>query len=243
MQTMRCAAIVTDIEGTTGSIAFVRTVLFPYATQHLAAYVTEHGSEPAVRTLLHDAAVLAAEPSASDERLIAILISWIAEDRKAPPLKTLQGLLWREGYERGAFAGHVYADAVAALRDWHAAGIPLYVYSSGSVAAQRLLFGYSTAGDLTSLFRGYFDTTIGPKTEIDSYRTIARDLAVPPAAIVFLSDSEGELDAARFAGFQTVRLLRPEDTPPDTITEHRRASSFAEIGVVLEQPASMVIQT
>jgi enolase-phosphatase E1 len=215
-----CDAVLTDIEGTLGSIAFVRTVLFPYAAEHLADFVAAHGNEPAVRAMLRETAALAAEPEASDERLVAVLRAWIAADRKATPLKTLQGLIWADGYARKAFTGHVYADAVAALRTWHAAGIPIYVYSSGSIAAQQLLFRNSDHGDLTPLFAGYFDTTIGPKTEPASYRAIAAAVGLPPRGIVFLSDHEGELDAARAAELQTIRLLRPQDSVAGDVSEH-----------------------
>ncbi len=241
---LACDAVLTDIEGTLGSIAFVRTVLFPYAADHLAAFVAAHESDPAVRAILRDTAVLADEPTASDERLVAILRAWIAADRKATPLKTLQGMIWADGYARKAFAGHVYADAVTALRAWHDADLPLYVYSSGSVAAQQLLFRNSAYGDLTPLFRGYFDTTIGPKTEPASYRAVAEAIGTPARAIVFLSDHEGELDAARAAELQTIRLMRPEDsvagdvskhpTVPDCVNFGLRRNTASMLGVSLE---------
>jgi enolase-phosphatase E1 len=221
-----CDAILTDIEGTLGSIAFVRTVLFPYAAEHVASFVVAHASEPAVRAILHETAALAEEPAAPDERLVAVLRAWIAADRKATPLKTLQGLIWAEGYARKAFTGHVYADAAAALRAWHAAGIPLY----GSIAAQQLLFRNSDHGDLTPLFRDYFDTTIGPKTEAASYRAIAAAVGVPPPGIVFLSDHEGELDAARAAELQTVRLLRPQDSLAGDASKHPTVPDCVNIG-------------
>jgi 2,3-diketo-5-methylthio-1-phosphopentane phosphatase len=139
----RCAAVVTDIEGTTGSIAFVRDVLFPYAQQHLAAFVAQHRGDPAVARLLRDAAEAAGEPELADDRVVALLQRWITEDRKVTPLKTLQGLIWAAGYAGGELQGHVYPDAAAGLRRWQAAGLALFVYSSGSVAAQKLQFGHS----------------------------------------------------------------------------------------------------
>ena len=228
---LRCAAIVTDIEGTTGSIAFVHEVLFPYAHEHLADFVLRHRDDPEVVSVLEATATAANEPGAGAARAIEILREWMREDRKATPLKTLQGLIWAQGYASGALRGHVYDDAIAGLRRWHAAGVALYVYSSGSVAAQKLLFGHSPAGDLTPLFRGYFDTTIGMKSDAGAYRRIAAAIAVPPAEILFLSDREPELDAAELAGWQSACLARAADTPPGFRSTHQTFTSFDEIEV------------
>ncbi|QBM74732.1 acireductone synthase [Sphingomonas sp. AAP5] len=196
-------AILTDIEGTTSSIAFVAEVLFPYARTHLADYVAAHPAETA--PIL--AEVVAIEPGDP----VATLTRWIDEDRKATPLKTLQGMIWADGYAAGAFTGHVYADAVAGLRRWHAAGVKLYVFSSGSVAAQKLLFGHSDAGDLTALFSGYFDTTTGPKREAASYAIIAAAIGVEASAVLFLSDTPEEVAAARAAGMDALLIDRASD--------------------------------
>lgn len=227
----RCAAIVTDIEGTTGSIAFVRDELFPYAKAALGEFVARRRAEPAVAACLREAALYAGEPDASDERIVALLREWIDEDRKITPLKTLQGLIWAEGYVRGLLRGHVYADAVAGLRRWHAEGIALYVYSSGSIAAQKLLFGHSIAGDLVPLFRGYFDTTVGAKSDAAAYGRIAETIGVAPANVLFLSDREAELDAAHAAGWQVACLARPADTPPGVTSKFRSFASFDEIAI------------
>ncbi|MCY1039845.1 acireductone synthase [Corallococcus sp. bb12-1] len=207
-------AIVTDVEGTTSSVAFVRDVLFPFARKHLAEYVALHGQQSTVRQCLSDARTLAGEPGLDDVGTVALLHRWLHEDRKATPLKTLQGLIWAEGYARGELKGHVYADAARELRAWHGRGLRLYVYSSGSVAAQKLLFGYSIEGDLTPLLSGHFDTTTGPKQEAASYTKIAQALALSPGDILFLSDSVAELDAARQAGLRTACLDRGEVAVP-----------------------------
>ncbi|MDB5707268.1 MAG: 2,3-diketo-5-methylthiopentyl-phosphate enolase-phosphatase [Sphingomonas bacterium] len=193
-------AILTDIEGTTSSIAFVAETLFPYARERLPAFVAAHPDE--VAPIL--AEVMAIEPGDP----VATLLRWIDEDRKATPLKTLQGMIWADGYREGAFTGHIYADAAAALRRWHEAGIRLYVFSSGSVAAQKLLFGHSDAGDLTALLSGYFDTVTGPKREAPSYRAIAASIGFEPGDILFLSDTREEIAAAREAGMQALLIDR-----------------------------------
>jgi len=227
-----CAAVVTDIEGTTGSIAFVRDVLFPHAKAQLAGFIAAHRADPAVAAAVREAASLAGEPDASEARIVALLQTWIDEDRKATPLKTLQGLIWADGYASGELRGHVYSDAVAGLRRWDAAGIALYVYSSGSIAAQRLLFGHSIAGDLTPVFRGYFDTTSGPKNDAASYRRIAAQIGLPPQLLLFLSDREPELEAAAAAGWQAAWLARPADTPPGAVSAFPAFRSFDEIELV-----------
>lgn len=156
-------AILTDIEGTTSSLSFVKDVLFPYSRERMADFVRRHGQEPAVRLLLDEVARLAGVNHTDDNRITEQLVRWIDEDQKITPLKALQGMIWEEGYRRGDFKGHVYEDAVRNLRRWQERGIRLYVYSSGSVQAQKLLFGHTGYGDLTPLFSGYFDTAVGGK--------------------------------------------------------------------------------
>jgi len=220
-------AIVTDIEGTTSSIRFVHEVLFPYAREHLAEFVRTHVSDPGVAGQLREVSREAGRELDS-EQAIAQLLQWIAEDKKVTPLKALQGMIWEAGYRDGSFTGHVYEDAVSRLRQWHAAGIRLYVYSSGSVAAQRLLFGHSDAGDLTPLFSGYFDTRIGHKREPDAYRAIVDELGLEAAEILFLSDIQEELDAAKEAGMQTCWLVRDAEGV-DPHAAHPQARDFSAI--------------
>jgi enolase-phosphatase E1 len=207
-------AILTDIEGTTSSISFVKDTLFPYARKHLPAFVVTHTDDAAVQHWLHEAAKEAGLVAATQDELIALLQRWIDEDRKSTALKALQGMIWEEGYRNGEYRAHVYADAVPALRAWQQRGLKLYVYSSGSVPAQKLFFGFCEAGDVTALFSGYFDTEVGPKRSPDSYRRIADEIGLPTADILFLSDIVEELDAARTAGMKTTLLARAPATCP-----------------------------
>lgn len=199
--------ILTDIEGTTSSLSFVKDVLFPYARDRLVDFIAEHGNEPEVARELAEVRRMAGRDLAPSA-CAGLLIEWIDQDRKATPLKSLQGMIWEHGYRRGDFQGHIYEDAARKLRDWHAAGLALYVFSSGSVHAQQLLFAHTGQGDLTPLFSGYFDTRIGPKQAESSYRAIAAEIGAAPEAILFLSDAPAELDAARLAGCQTAQVLR-----------------------------------
>jgi enolase-phosphatase E1 len=222
-------AIVTDIEGTTSSIDFVHDTLFPYARERLPAYVETHIDTAPVQHWLSEAAREAGLVEASRHDVVDLLLRWIDEDRKSTALKALQGMIWKDGYEAGDYRAHVYPEVPAVLAAWHAAGIPLYVYSSGSVPAQQLFFRYSQAGDLSLLFSGYFDTTTGPKREAASYTAIAQAIGQDASGILFLSDIEQELDAARAAGFQTAWLLRKEPKPAQSA--HPSFARFDEIVV------------
>ncbi len=204
----RPTAIVTDIEGTTSSIEFVHQVLFPYARKALPDFLRQHQHEPGIARLLRQVDVESGATADGIEQRIATLLRWIVEDRKATPLKALQGLVWEHGYQSGDFTGHVYEDAVRRLREWHDAGIALYVYSSGSVKAQQLLFGNSDAGDLRPLFKGYFDTRIGHKREPAAYAAILQAIALPADDVLFLSDVPEELAAATSAGMRTILVAR-----------------------------------
>lgn len=219
-------AVLTDIEGTTSSIAFVKEVLFPYAAEHMLEFLRTHWDDDKVREQVQALREETGEPVDSPEAADALLQAWIREDRKATPLKTLQGLLWRAGYENGDYQAHMYPDAAHQLRRWHERGLRLYVYSSGSVAAQKLFFGYSEAGDLRPLFSGYFDTRTGPKQEAESYRRIAELIGKPAGEILFLSDIAAELDAAREAGMKTVLLDRDGSAPP---CNHKTVRNFSAI--------------
>ena len=223
--------VLTDIEGTTTDIAFVSEVLFPFARARLRDFLHANAHLPEVAAALDDVrariraegGVLPAAPGAAGEidALADRLIAWIDADAKITPLKTLQGLIWADGYADGTLSAHLYPEVAAALRRWHAAGATLAVYSSGSVAAQLLLFGHTEAGDLNPLFSHNFDTTTGLKVEAGSYTKIAAALGRPPRDILFLSDHPGEIAAARSAGMAVIRLDRSRApgspiTPDDT---------------------------
>ncbi len=221
-------AIVTDVEGTTTSLSFVKDVLFPNARQRLPEFVASHAGEPKVREQL-DAVSREVDQVLDDERAVAQLLQWIEQDKKITPLKALQGMIWEAGYKNADFTGHVYDDAVKNLKKWHDQGIRLYVFSSGSVQAQKLIYGYSDAGDLTPLFSGYFDTRIGSKREEAAYQTLAREVGEPAEQILFLSDIKEELDAAKAAGMQTLWLVR--DGAIDPKASHRQVKNFNEIKI------------
>ncbi len=222
-------AVVVDIEGTTTPISFVKDRLFPWAAERIAGWVVTHAHDPQVMAWLDDVRQLAGTPDASPPQLGATLQAWIAQDRKATPLKAIQGRMWAEGYADGAFTAPVYADALSGLQAWKAAGKRLFVYSSGSVPAQKLLFGHSEHGDLTGLFDGWFDTTTGSKREAASYRAIAGHIGLDPADILFVTDAAYEVSAAQQAGMRTAWIVRPGDYPDGVEGDGPRCSSFDEV--------------
>ncbi len=223
---MSITCILTDIEGTTSSIDFVHSVLFPYASEKLEEFVNAEQHTPEIRSILEQARQMAGMPNADLKATIATLRAWIEQDKKVAPLKDLQGHIWKHGYINGDFTGHIYDDAARLLHRWSEGGIPMFVYSSGSVQAQQLLFGYSDAGDLRPLISGYFDTRVGQKREPSSYTEIASMTGFPPANILFLSDVAEELDAAQEAGMQTVQLVRDENV---VVGKHRTAQDFTGV--------------
>jgi enolase-phosphatase E1 len=236
-------AILLDIEGTTTPIDFVFRTLFPFARRKLEQFLLDHGCEPDIRedidALLKqhrdDAAQQFNPPRWVDDSPGAELASaaaygaWLIDrDSKCSALKTLQGKIWQEGYRAGDLRGEVYPDVPLAMARWTRQGKIISIFSSGSVLAQRLLFGSSTAGDLTGFLSAYFDTTTGPKNAPGSYLRIAETLAIEAPKILFISDVAKELDAARDAGMQTVQCARTE-FPERIASAHRVVNSFEEI--------------
>ncbi|HWK10912.1 MAG TPA: acireductone synthase [Vicinamibacterales bacterium] len=236
-------AILLDIEGTTTPVAFVYQTLFPYARRRLRDYLTRHAQSADLQALAERLKrERDAEPPTADlpawneataesrEQSMAAYAAWLMErDRKSPALKELQGRIWEEGYAAGDLAGEVYDDVASALRRWRRAGLRVGIFSSGSVLAQKLLFGRSTAGDLTPLIDWHFDTSLGAKTDRASYERIASAVGVAPAEILFISDAVPELDAARGAGMHTALCLRPGNAPPPAAHAHRSILNFDEL--------------
>ncbi|WP_267885128.1 acireductone synthase [Streptomyces rimosus] len=222
-----------DIEGTTSATGFVVDELYPYSRKRFGRLLAERAEEPAVRRAMTQIRELLAEPGADAVRIERALGAWLDEDRKVTPLKTLQGIVWSEGFASGELVSHFYPDVVPRLREWHAAGVRLHVYSSGSVAAQQAWFGHSPEGDLRALAERFYDTeNAGPKLVAMSYETIADDLGAESERVLFLSDRPGELDAARAAGWRTAGVRRPgEPYYGSGVGDHPEVASFAELRI------------
>ena len=224
-------AVVVDIEGTTSSTGFVVDTLYPYSRARFGQWLTGRADHPDVQRAVEQVRELVAEPDAGPERVVEALEGWLSRDEKVTPLKTLQGLIWADGFARGDLTAHFYDDAVPALRRWHDAGLRLYVFSSGSLTAQATWFGHSPEGDLLGLFAARFDTeNAGPKRVAPSYEAISAATGEDPARTVFLSDLVEELDAAREAGWQTVGVRRPGEPYYDRgVGDHPEVASFDEV--------------
>ncbi|WOD39954.1 acireductone synthase [Nodosilinea sp. E11] len=220
-------AIVLDIEGTTTDIAFVKNTLFPYAEKRLEGFMAEFAPTAEGQAVLDQVRAEVGDPDLSQEACVAQLLAWAKADQKVTPLKAVQGLIWDEGYRDKAYYSHLYDDAAAYIQEWHRREVPLYIYSSGSIAAQKLLFAHTIKGDLTPCFRGYFDTTTGSKLEATSYQNIAETLGIVAAELLFLSDHPGELAAARQAGWQVCAVQRPGT--PDFAESLRVVTDFSQL--------------
>lgn len=215
-------AILLDIEGTIAPISFVYDVLFPFARRELRPFLERTWDAAETRAAVARVAADAGVAGFTLEAIVPHLLDLMDRDVKATGLKELQGLIWKRGYESGELRSNLFDDVPPALRAWHARGIDVRIYSSGSVAAQKLFLSHTEFGDLTSLLRGYYDTTTGPKTAAASYLAIARDMGARPDQILFVSDMSAELDAAAAAGFATALAVRPGNRPVAPQSAHPR---------------------
>ena len=233
--TTNIPAILLDIEGTTTPIAFVHDVLFTYARKRVRDYLVQHADELAgdIAQLRKEHAEEGREPPPplTDELdSIANYVNWLIDrDRKSTGLKSLQGKIWREGYEAGVLKAQVFDDVRPAFERWRQANLPISIFSSGSALAQQLLFAHTEDGDLTPFISNYFDTAVGAKGEAKSYRCIAEKLNLPAAEILFVSDIVTELEGAREAGMQTRLAIRPGNKPQDDPDRFQQVHTFDEI--------------
>ena len=233
-------AILLDIEGTTSSVTFVYDVMFPYVRKHLSAHLEQHwGGDHLVGVISQiatdagcaDSEALLGTGSEAEQRarLTEEVLRQMDADLKVTGLKSLQGDIWKAGFESGQLVAHVYDDVVPCIQQWQKAGLSVRIYSSGSIAAQKLFFGHTPQGNLLSLFDGHYDTTVGSKRAADSYRAIAIDWGLPASEILFVSDVPAELDAAQDAGLQTLLCCRDELLA----SPHPRCQRFDQIQVTL----------
>jgi enolase-phosphatase E1 len=225
--------ILLDIEGTTTPIAFVHDVLFSYARDHVREFLLTNADKEEVRAdiaLLHDEHADDVNQDRNPPPLVADYVEWlIALDRKSTGLKSLQGKIWRQGYQDGTLKSQVFADVAPAFERWHQRGMSINIFSSGSVLAQKLLFAHTEAGDLTRFIDDYFDTNVGKKGDAESYRRIAEKMKLSPTEILFISDVIDELNAANDAGMKTLLSIREGNAPQDNVKQHPQIHSFDQI--------------
>ncbi len=228
-----------DVEGTVAPLSLVSEQLFPYARAHVADYLKQNLMAPEVQA---DLKLLAEEnrgEQAQDSPTFGIEIRnelharayllWLMDnDRKSTALKSLQGKIWKIGFESGELKGTLFADVPEAFARW-SRDSRVAIYSSGSVEAQKLLFRHSTFGDLTPLVSAHFDTRTGPKTSSASYAAIAAELGIEPSEILFFSDVVRELDAARDTGCATRLVMRDGNAPVEDAHGHTIVESFNSV--------------
>lgn len=226
-----------DVEGTVAPLTLTTEVLFPYARKHLARYLDQNFKNSAVQDdlrllgeenraeLSEDSPTFGVEIG-NELHACAYLLWLMDRDRKSTALKSLQGKIWKAGFETGELKGTVFPDVPTAFRRWSTSG-KVAIYSSGSVEAQKLFFHHSNHGDLTPLISGYFDTRTGPKMELASYAAIAAGMGADPGDALFFSDVVRELDAARATGFQSRLVVREGNPPVEDAHGHLSIESFA----------------
>lgn len=232
--------VLLDIEGTTSSISFVYDVMFPFVRKNMESFLQTHWSTDQVQQSL---------PLLADDLGQRTVSDWLGDgpeseqrakvcqgvnelmdaDVKATGLKQFQGFIWKDGFDSGQLVSHLFDDVAPAIRQWHAAGVDIRIYSSGSIAAQKLFFGHTMAGNLSALISGHYDTATGPKKDSQSYDMIAADFGIPAGEILFLSDVTEELEAARKAGMQTALSVRPGNSAVESGHEFMAIESFSEL--------------
>jgi len=207
---MSIHAILTDIEGVVGPLRFLEETLAPYARERLGSFIVAHAEDEEIEEALEEAGRLMGGFSLRPAEAEALLLRWMKQGRKPTPLKIIQGRIWQEGYQAGAFKGEIYPDTEPSLSAWKAAGIRLFTFSSSSELAQKLWLTSADA-DAAGMFEGFFDTRVGQKVEEEAYKAIVQQIGLSPAEILVLSENEDELDAAKAAGLATTRIVREGD--------------------------------
>lgn len=226
--------ILLDIEGTTTPIDFVHKTLFPYSEARISKFVhTNYNSLAAEIAQIEfervaDVSFPGHLDNASPNSISDYLEYLIGLDRKSTPLKTIQGKIWQEGYESGELMSDIFDDVPRAFDRWRSAGKTIAIYSSGSILAQKMLFSHTNHGDLTPFITHYFDTNSGHKRNAESYRHIADGIKTGPGEILFISDIEEELDAAKEAGFDTLLSVRDGNAAAEE-PRHPVIRSFDEV--------------
>ena len=240
MHSIQAQGILLDIEGTTSSISFVYDEMFPFVRDTLNSFLVENWGSPALQTCLDKLAVdvdqdpktwLNGTAEQQQQTVAQAVIGLMDADVKATGLKEIQGMIWKSGFQTGQLVAHLFDDVAECIQAWKASGIDVRIYSSGSIAAQKLFFGHSVAGDLLDQFSGHYDTTIGSKREAESYRKISKKFDCEPGQILFISDVVEELAAAKEAGLQTVLSQRPGNKPVPESHGHLAIKSFAELEI------------
>ena len=218
------AVLLFDIEGTTTALPFVTQVLFPFAEEALGTFVDDMFSKISEGVESDDISLFRVCLAEAEEEtglqlnksaFVCLLKKRMEENSKVSYLKRIQGVIWREAYENGTVRGHVFNDVRPFMERMNGSQwgnmektigsatltTSIGIYSSGSIAAQKLLFGHSTSGDLTPFISSYHDpSTAGLKNAPSSYVNIRKYIEDVKAnkniIIVFFTDSPAEIEAS-----------------------------------------------
>ncbi len=220
--------ILLDIEGTIAPISFVKEVMFPYSKNKLETFLKENKDKEEIKKIIEEIKKIEGRDLTLEE-IIETLKRWIDEDKKITPLKDLQGYIWKEGFEKGELKAPIYDDAIEKIKEWKNKGYKIYIYSSGSVQAQKLFFSNTNYGNILNMFNGHFDTKIGNKKDKSSYIKIAKEIGVKPEEIIFLSDDEKEIESSIKAGMRGIKVSREGDKPFIENYPYEQIRSFKEL--------------
>ncbi|RKF62014.1 Enolase-phosphatase E1 [Erysiphe neolycopersici] len=192
-------------------------IKFPYALTALESKLSTLWTSPSFQPYLE---AFPATIRTDQFTFLEHIRSLMSNDVKDPNLKNLQGYLWLDGYESGSIRCPLFPDVAPMLQKWHDAGLFIFIYSSGSVAAQKLLFQYTQDNpDLRSLITGYFDTiNAGPKTLSTSYTHLIAECNIDELKNdahqwLFFSDRIDEVNAAVTAGMKAIVVAREGNAP------------------------------
>lgn len=229
MPELSADVIVLDLEGTTSAAGFILGDLYDYARPRLEAALASD-DDAVVAARAQAIAETGLDAAATDPEIAEALRALMDTDVKSTPLKTIQGIIWADGFTAGEITSHFFDDVPPRLRAWHDAGIRLVIYSSGSVTSQKPWLRHAPQGDLSTLISGWFDTVnAGPKKEEASYLTIAEALGVPADRLLFLTDHPDEVIAAQKAGWQVVALDRAGEPWAGATQSAATVASFEEV--------------
>ena len=216
--------IILDIEGTVCPITFVKETLFPYFLNKLPTVLSKLQfpiNSMSSDSIIQILSLLPPEERSTPEITFKHFKQLVDDDIKDPILKSLQGHIWEQGYNDGELQAPIYDDSIEFIKQFTQENSnKIYIYSSGSINAQILLFSHvndnGNSVDLTKYLSGYFDIlSAGFKSDPSSYIRILDEINKldSPKSVLFLSDNVNEVKAAIDAGMQSYIVVRPGNSP------------------------------
>lgn len=211
------------VEGTTTPVTFTTEKLLPYMKENAKSYLESHFDEEECQSDLDalreqasaagkDATVIPASTEdnkgAVIDAAVDVLTNMLDTGCKSGALSQIDAHMMREAYKTGLVQGELYADVVPALRMMLDNGRKAYTLSSTSAEAQKLLFGYSDKGNVSELFSGFFDSSMGARDDKETYSKVLETVGVKADEILYLTSRPAEARAAGEAGLRTMIVTR-----------------------------------